>query len=492
VVRQLAVESIVLAALGGLCGILLASAGIDLLNGILPKASLPRQQEIELHGTVLGFALLVSLAAGLVSGLVPGLQASRVDLNEDLKSGGRAVAGARGHRRTQGVLVVAEVALALVLLIGAGLLIQSLRHLNAVDAGFNTKNLLTFQVFAPPARYENGSRRGLLFQQVTDRLSSLPGVEAVSAINHLPLVGDIWNFGYQVAGRSAAPPGQGNSAAYRVVRPGYFHTMQIPILQGRDFTDRDNESTPAVVIINDFLGRRQWPGETPIGKQIILRDQANLPLTVIGVTGNARQADWTGEVYDEVYLPYLQRTDAFGLSYLTFVMRTSVKPEALSETVTGGIWTIDRDLPVSQIQTMERVVWEKLWRSRLSAQLLGAFAILALLLAAVGIYGVVSYAVRCRTAEIGVRVALGATRADMILLILRDGLRPAAIGILLGTALALAATRVVTAMLYGIRATDPVTFLATAASLVVTAILATIIPAWRALRADPVKALRQE
>jgi putative ABC transport system permease protein len=268
--------------------------------------------------------------------------------------------------------------------------------------------------------------------------------------------------------------------------------MQIPLLHGRDFTERDRDGTPGVVIVNQAMARRQWPGENPVGKQMMLHDQPDVPLTVIGVARDACQSDWTGEVDDEIYLPYLQRLDSFGLSYLTWVVRTGVEPEALIQTVTDRIRAVDRDLPVSQIQSMERVVWEKLWRSRLSAQMLGIFAATALVLAAVGIYGVVSYAVRRRTAEVGVRLALGATRAGVVRLILGEGLRPVAAGIVLGTVLALAATRMLTSMLYGIRATDAATFLTTAASLVITAILATLIPVWRALRADPVKALRQD
>ena len=242
------------------------------------------------------------------------------------------------------------------LLIGAGLLIRSMGYLRDVDPGFNPRNLVTLQLSAPPARYDTSARRAGVFQQVTDRLSGLPGVQSVSAINHLPLAGDLWTLGYEVVGRPSPPPGQGFGAVYRVVRAGYFQTMEIPILQGRDFTYRDNERTPAVVVINEIFSRRQWPDESPLGKQILYSEGNRNPLllTIVGVVGNARQSDWTSGLDDEVYLPYSQRPSAFGLSYLTFVIRSATSAEALAGAIRKEIWSIDRNLPVSLCKRWRR------------------------------------------------------------------------------------------------------------------------------------------
>ncbi len=493
IMRELAAESLGLALLGGAGGLLLAHFSLKFLSAMLPAASLPRQQEVSIDGAIFAFTLVASLLVGLVSGLVPALQASRLDLNDSLKEGGRT-ATSGGGRRTRTTLVVAQVSLALVLLVCAGLMIKTLRNLNVVDPGFDPRNLLSLQVHAPAASYDTPAKRVALFQQVEDRLAAIPGVHSVSAINHLPIGGDIWALGYDVVGRPAPPPGKELGAVYRVIRPGYFDTMRIPLLRGRTFTARDDQRSPAVVIVNEAMARQQWPDGDPVGRQIVLREpnEAPLQLTVVGVVKNVIQSDWTTPADHEIYLPYLQRPAAFGLTALTFVVRTAVAPESLAKSSESAVRTLDRTIPISQVETMQRVIADKLWRSRVSAMLLAAFAAIALALAAVGIYGVISYGVRERTREIGIRVALGGTRAGIIRLVMLQSLKPVAAGVALGLCLAIAASRLVVTLLYQVTATDVPTYIAVSAALIATGILATCIPAWRAIQADPLSALRHE
>ena len=494
IVRQLSGESLTLAVIGGAGGLLLARVSLQLLSRMLPAASLPRQQEVSIDAAIFAFTLLASVAAGLVSGPVPALQASRLDLNESLKEGGRGATGGGSGRRTRTALVIAQVSLAIVLLICAGLMIRTLRNLNLADPGFNPHQLLALQVHAPAAAYDTAAKRVVLFQKVQDGLATLPGVQSVSAINHLPIGGDIWAFDYDVVGLPAPPPGHGFGAVYRAIRTGYFDTMQIPLLRGRDFTLRDDQHAPAVVIVNEAMARAQWPAESPVGQQILLREpnQEPLPMTIVGVVKNVRQSDWTGEPDHEVYLPYLQRPGAFGLTALTFVVRTTGDPAALANACAGSVRAIDHNIPLSKVETMQQVIADKLWRSRVSAMLLGCFAAIALALAAVGIYGVISYGVRERTREIGIRVALGGTRLDIVRLVMAASLRPVAVGVALGIAAALLASRLIAELLYQVRPVDTATYSYAILVLMLTSFLATCVPAWRAMRADPLQALHHE
>jgi predicted permease len=489
-VRQLGMESLILAALGGALGILLAHFGLELLRSTLPAAGLPRQQEIGLDGAVMGFASLLSLAAGLAFGIVPSLQASGVNVNEQLKEAGRGTSEGRGARRIQSVLVVAQVSLALVLMVCAGLLVRSLQHLNAVDAGFNPQHVLTFEV-APPRRFDTPERREALFRRISDGLGAMAGVTSVSAINHIPIGGDTWTYRYNVPGRSAPLPGHEFGAVYRVVRPKYFGTMQIRMMAGRDFSERDDAHAPPVVVVNEALARRQWPGESAVGRSLALPDgQTQTVLTVVGVVRNARQSDWTSPADDEFYFPYAQRLEAFGSASQTFVVRTSGAPEAVAAHLDRAALGIDPDVPVSALRTMEQVIADQLWRSRVSTMLLSAFAGIALLLAAAGIYSVIAYTVRRRTQELGIRVALGATGWSVIRMVLRDSIGPVSVGVGLGVAGAFAGVRLLGTLLYEVPAADPLTFGVVVGSLVVTSLAATAIPAWRAVRTDPLTALR--
>jgi predicted permease len=484
-IQQLLTESVFLAALGGAAGFLLARWGVTLLVAILPKASLPRQQEIAIDATVFAFTLLLSILTGFIFGLAPAFQVSGSDLNENLKQGGRSATKGAGQRRTQSLLVAAEVSLALVLLVGAGLMMRTMSRLNAVDAGFNPHDLLTFGVSVEGTSHDGPA----LFKQVGEQVASIPGVASVGAINHLPIGGDIWNLGYAIEGRPAPPPGEGLGAVYRVVRTGYFETMQLPLDRGRDFTAQDNDKSPAVIIVNEALARRHWPDADPVGQRIVFENQK---MTIVGVVKNARQSDWTSEPGEEMYLPYLQRPNSMGLKQLTFVVRTRTDPESLSGPVQRQIWSIDRSLPVSHLMTMDQVIADKLWRSRLSTLLLGIFAAIALILAAVGIYGVISYSVRQRTQEIGIRMALGAVSADVLKLTMVASMKPVLAGIVAGWALALVVSRLIVTLLYRVPAADPYTFGAVTLVLQLSALLAAYLPARRATKVDPLIALRHE
>jgi len=493
IARQLVTESLALSSLGAAAGLLVARLGLGVLNGVLPAASLPRQQEVGMDAAAFGFALALSVCVGLVSGLAPALEAFRLDLSQSLKENSRAATEGRAGMKTRGALVVVQVSVALALLVCAGLMIKSLHKLNSVDAGFNYERLLTLQVAAPPDSSAPAARMAM-FKRVQDQLASLPGVESVGAINHLPINGDIWSFGYEVIGRPAPPPGEGFGAVYRVIRPGYFATMQMPLLAGRDLTELDNERSPAVVVINDTFARRQWPGEDPIGRQISLHepDQDAVRLTIAGVVKDSRQSGWTDEPDDEMYIPYLQRPGAFGLNSLAFVVRTTMEPEALIGPARRVLRDIDKGIPLAQAQSMRQVIADKLWRSRLSALLLGLFALVALILAAVGIYGVISYSVRQRTHEIGIRMAFGAGRPDVLRLVMTESMRPVVVGLALGALAAAAATRLIASLLYEVTASDPLTYAGVILCLLGASLLAVCVPAWRAMRVDPMVALRDE
>jgi predicted permease len=487
-VSQLLTESTLLAVLGGACGLALAQWGVQLLFAILPPGKLPRQQEVGFDGFTFFFAFLVTLLTGVIAGLTPAWQLSRSDLNENLKEGGRSATEGGARRHTRSLLVACEVALSLVLLVGAGLMLRTLFHLQSVDPGFQASDLLTMTVSVGGTAHDTSERRPVLFEQVQDQLSTLPGVQSVSAINHLPIGGDIWRLGYTIVGRPAPAPGEGLGAVYRVVRNGYFDTMGIRLLRGRGFTQHDNAASIPVAIVNESMARRRWPDGDAIGKTIIYDGAVR---AIAGIVQDARQSDWTSPIDDEIYLPYLQNAEGTG-KYMTFVVRTRTNPELLIPSVQRRIWSIDKDLPVSQLLTMEQVIAAQLWRSRLATFLLGIFAGIALLLAAVGIYGVIAHSVRSRTQEIGIRMALGASRADVLRLTMSAGLKPAIGGAGAGILLALMAGRWTSSLLYGVKATDPLTYIAVTVLLLVVATLANYVPAQRALRVDPFVALRHE
>jgi putative ABC transport system permease protein len=392
------------------------------------------------------------------------------------------------------LLVASEFALALILLTGAVLMIRSFAALQSVDPGFDPHHVLSMVVSVASTQEAEPERRALFYRQAIDRIRALPGVRAASGINHLPLAGDIWALPFTIEGRPKPRPGESPSAVYRVVMPGYFETMRLPLLRGRDIQAADNLHAPGVVVINEQAARRYWPGEDPLGKRITLDGNW---LTVIGIVKDARQGDWTGDIDPEVYLAGLQNSGFLGeqgshASYITLVARTTGDPAAMSAAVQNVVWSFDRNLPISEILTMDQVVADKNAQPRFEMLVLGIFAAIALLLAAVGIYGVMSYSVSRRAHEIGIRLSLGANRVSVLSMVVGQGMLLALAGSMAGVAGSLALSRLMKGLLYGVRPFDPITLAAVIAALSLVALLSSSVPAMRATRIDPMTALRAE
>jgi predicted permease len=485
VIRQSLVESLLLSMAGAAVATVIAEWGIAGLVASLPEGSLPRIEEVGIDTTVLVFTVLIALSTGVICGLAPALRAFRTDLQESLKSGGRGSTAGRSEHRTRALLVISEVALALVLLVGAGLMLRTFQQLEAVDPGFDPHHLLTLEVAAGGKSYPTEPSRIRFFERLRPRLEALPGAESVSLINHLPVSGDVWTLGIIIYGRPDPPPAQQPTAAYRVVQPGYFATMRTPILRGRDFTSHDAADSVPVAIVNEALAKHHWPGEDAIGQRLRLGPKW---MTIVGVVKNVKQSDWVARPDDEIYLPHAQ-SDA-GFSYMTVVIRTHGDPLALAKPVEEQVRSIDNDVPIAHVQSMEQVIADKLWRGRLAMTLLGLFAAVAVTLAALGIYGAISYSVSQRTGEIGIRMALGARSGDVLRMILLQGLATVGIGVAVGVFGAWLLTRSLGSLLYGVTATDPMTFAAVPLLLIVLSAIACCLPALRASKVDPVTALR--
>ena len=499
IVRQLALESLLISLAGGALGIFLASYGLKSLPALLPPGSLPRLNEIHVHPAALAVAVGLSLATGLISGLFSAAGSTALDINEGLRQAGHGVVRA-SKPRGRGFLIATEVSMALLLLVCAGLMIRTLMELNAVNPGFDARNLLSMYVFAP-ADEKNADRRIALFDQVTGTLSSLPGVERVSAINHLPIGGDVWTLRYLVPGRPAPPPGEEPGAIYRVIRPDYFGTMKIPILRGREFSRRDDARSAPVVIVNERLARSEWPAGGAVGQSLEVPGVPSNPdrpgsgptrFTIVGVVANARESDWTSAPAPEFYLPYSQHADTRDQNHEAFVIRTRVSPASIRDEAERRVRAVNTGIAISDIAAMDRVIGDKLWRSRLSALLLAMFAAISLILAAVGIYGVISWSVRQRRREIGIRLALGAPALHIVRIALRETMPAVAIGMVVGIAASAAATRLFSSLLYNVKPTDPLTISLVVCVLAGASLLAGVVPAWKALRLNRVSTLRHE
>jgi putative ABC transport system permease protein len=493
-IRQFLTESILLAALGGVVGLLLSLWGVSLLKAFIPP-TIAQAGEVSIDGKVLIFTLLISLLTGLVFGLAPALQASKFNLNETLKEGGRdSAAGSRGNR-IRDLLVIAEVAVSLILLIGAGLLINSFLRLRNVDPGFRTGNLLTMQVELPVQKYSDQARRSTFYTELISRIEALPGVNSAAVTNWIPLVQQGDSIGFSIEGRPDPAPGQGKrpTVVTRVTSPHYFQTMGIQLMQGRVFNEQDKVDSPAVAVINETMARRFWPGEDPVGKRItpgsLTSPDPDDWLTIIGVAKDVRQFELVADPKPQMYISYMQ-AGFFAPRHL--VVSTAVEPLSLAAAVRRTIWDIDKDQPVSNIRTMEDILSDSIARQRFSMLLLGIFAAVALVLAAVGIYGVMSYSVAQRTREIGIRMALGARRGHVLMLTVGGGLKLVLIGVAIGLVAAFILTRVMSSLLFGVSATDPTTFIIISLVLVSVAALASYIPARRATKVDPMVALRYE
>lgn len=501
IVGQLLIESVMLALTAGALGMMLALTGIKLLNRFIPYSVLNRANEFRVDTSVIGFTLIVSLATGVVFGLAPALQISRIDLSGSLKElAGNAMGKRLRGARLRNALVVTEITLAVTLLMAAGIMIRSVISLQTGNRGLNTENVLTMQIFLPRAKYQSGADVSRVYRDVLQKVQALPGVESAGLINYPPLGVISTTVPVEIPGRTPASPDDATIAQYSVISSEYFRTAGIPLLAGREFTDQDRDENHGVVIIGANMAQRLWPNENPIGKQVTPRFPAmrvywlpesnSVPLTIVGVVGDVNREGIAGtspdQLLPDIYLPYLQNPS----SIMHLVVRTPKDPLRWTAAIREAVYAIDRDQPVFDIKTLDEVVAESFARPRILTLLLVAFSGLALSLAAAGIYGIVSYSVARRTHEIGIRVALGAQRGDILRLVLRQVMGLTAAGLIVGSAIGIVITKVLASLLYGVSSTDPVPFGFVAVLLGGVAFVASYIPARRAMSVDPMIALR--
>ena len=490
IIWQLLTESVLLGVVGGALGILVGYWSVDAIRAANPGEAArfaPGWNHLGINPSVLIFTLLLSVVSGVLFGLAPAWQRSKPDLNSSLKDGGRQ--GTTGSHRLRGLLVVSEVALSLMLLISAGLLIRSFLQLVKTDPGFNSDSLLTMNLVLPAAKYKDEPQRAAFYSELLRRVEALPGVELAAAINHLPLGGNNSSTSFLIEGLPDPPPGQETSGRYRVCTPNYFKAMGIPVLRGRAFTDQDRAGSPPVIIVNETLARKYWPNTDAVGKRMRYTGplEQNPWMQVVGVAKDVKH-EMNLPITEDFYVPHAQ--DAW-LS-MVLVAKTKVDPAAMAAPIRQQVWSIDKDQPVFDVKTMRDVRAISLTLYSFSSVMLSIFAGVALLLAAIGIYGVMSYAVTQRTQEIGIRMALGARAADVLKLVVRNGMSLAVIGAVVGLAGAYALTRLLASLLVGVTPTDSFTFLTVTFGLLLIALLACYIPARRATKVDPLVALRYE
>jgi putative ABC transport system permease protein len=490
IVRQLLTESVIVALIGGALGILIGFWGVDALRAANPADAAkyaPGWYQLGINPTVLLFTLTLSVVSGIVFGLAPALQVSKPDLNSSLKEGTRGTTSTSHRLRSS--LIVFEVALSLVLLVCAGLMIRSFLSLLRTDPGFNPDHVLTMNLVLPGAKYKDEAARAAFYDDLVQRVKAQPGVESAAVVNYLPLGGANSSDSYLVEGEPEPAPGQEHDGRYRVATPDYFRTMEIPIVRGRAFTVQDKAGTTDVVIVNETLARQHWPGQDPLGKRIRFYGPPERAgwREIVGVVKDVKH-ELNIPVTPEYYLPHKQ--DSWNAMVL--VARTSVDPASLSTALRQQVWTIDKDQPVFDVKTMYEVRSSSVALYSFSSVMLGIFAGVALVLAAVGIYGVMAFAVTQRTQEIGIRMALGARTADVLGLVVRHGMKLAVIGIVLGLAGSWALTRFIEKLLVGVQPTDLLTFSLVSIGLLLAAFLACYLPARRATKVDPLVALRYE
>jgi predicted permease len=489
VIRQLLTESTLLALAGGGLGLLLAVWGVDLLMKVNDN-KLPRAHEIGLDFNVLLFTLGVSLLTGIFFGLAPAFQTSKADLHETLKEGGRSGTGT-SHKGLRNLLVAAEMALTVVLLIGAGLLIRSFLRLEQVSPGFQPQNILAMQLSLPVNKYPEAKQRDNFYQQMLAEVANLPGVKAVGGVSVLPMSAGGNSRTFNIEGREAPEGQQSPHGDSWAATSDYFKTMTIPLIKGRYFTENDTATSPNVVIIDEELARKFFPGEEPVGRRITYDDPRSPDAKwreIVGVVGHVKNRGLEGDTRPQFYFPYHQVPQAS----MYLAVQTNGEPTSLTGAVRGAIQKVDKDLPVFRVTTMERLVADSLAQRRFSMFLLGVFASVALILAIVGLYGVMSYSVTQRTHEIGIRIALGASTLDVLKMVVGQGMLLAFIGVGIGLVASFLLTRAMSSLLFGVSATDPLTFVGISLLLALVAFLACYIPARRATRVDPMTALRYE
>ena len=490
VVRQMLTESVLLALVGGALGALSTWWTSDALMALFPRnisnLDLPFVERIDVDARVFLFALVVSVATGLLFGLLPAWNVTRAGLQGALKDGGRS---GSASRRTHATLVVAEVALSLVLLAGALLMVQSFIRLQQGRLGFEPERVLSARLMLPQYRYGDNERIAAFTESLVERLKVVPGVEAVGITNYLPLSGWWGIQEFAVDGQPDPPPGSEPNADFRIASEDYFRSMGMRLLAGRTFTSRDDASAPPVVIVNETLARQYWPGQDPVGRRMLVRDgDARLAWEIVGVVADVKSFGLEEETHAEMFRPVRQAPSPL----LGITLLGRVDPASLASPLRSAVWSIDRDQPVTHVMPMAELAAESLTFRRVGMTLAASFGLVALVLAAVGIYGVLSYSVSRRTREIGVRVALGASRRDILRLVVGEGMGMTLVGVVLGLAGAVAVSRLIAGVLFGVKAGDPATYIAVAGILAIVALAASYLPARRAMRVHPVEALRME
>jgi len=486
IIRQLLTESIMLSVLGAVLGLALVWWGLELLTTFSPPTIL-RLNEVNVDTRVLGFTFALSMLTGMIFGLAPALQSSRLDLNAALKEGARGSGGGAGHR-LRNLLVVSEIALALVLLVGAGLLVRSFLRVLDVTPGFEPANVVAMSVSANGTRYAEEASVRAFYDEVVNRVGRLPGVSAAAVVSNLPLGGNKDMYGFHVEEKPLANPEEAPSVERYVVSPGYLSAMRIPLLAGRDFDDHDGPNAPPVALISESTAQSIWPGENPIGKRVRMGGPDGPLRTIIGITGNVSHYGLDTPPDLQAYVPEAQWTG----SYMQLVVKSTLDTRVLLEAVRGEIWAVDKDLPIYRVATMAQLVSASVEQRRFIVVLLGLMSLLAASLAALGIYSLMSYSVTQRTQELGIRMALGAQSSDVLKLVVGQGIRLALSGIAVGLVASLALTRVMSSLLFGIGATDPLTFGVISLLVAGVALGACFVPARRATKVDPMTALRYE
>jgi len=492
-VRQLLTESVLLSLAGGLVGLLLAEGSVALLKRLGP-ANLPRLAEINIDWRVLAFTLLVSLLTGIIFGLAPALGSVRSDLNSILKTSGRGNTGSRARALLRDLLVVTEIASCVVLLAGAGLLVRSFLRLESVSPGFRPDHVLTMQITLPDTRY-SGWKVASFYQQLIDRMQTIPGVQTAGIARNLPLSGVDVSLNFTVENRPVEASADQPRAKYRTASAGYFAAMGIPLIRGRYFDRTDGQKTAGVALINNTLARRLWPNEDPLGKRIKPGFDDSIWCTIVGIVGDVKHTGLDAETNAETYYHYQQVPPAlmtFVEGTMTVVLRTNVDPAVVTAAARNEVQKLDPGLAIYNVKTMDDLLSNSLAQPRFRTLLLAVFACVAIVLAAIGLYGVIAYSVTQRTNEMGVRMALGAQKSDVLKLVLGQGVRLAIAGVAIGLIAAFGLVRIISKLLFALNATDPVTFAATAGLIVAVSLVASYIPALRAVKVDPVVALRAE
>jgi putative ABC transport system permease protein len=496
VLQQILAETVLLALAGGAIGLSCAHFGVRLIMAFLAD-KLPRVVEVGLDLRVLAFTALVSLLTGIVAGVLPALRLTRADVNQALKQGlGRTDSDSSGHR-TRKILVISEVALSLMLLFGAGLMIRSFQQLHRVNPGFDSRGVLTMTASVANAKFPSAAQQISFFERVLQRVRTLPGVQSAGVVDDIPLNGNGSHQPIAIEGRPTVAMADQPEVDVRLISPGYMHSLHIPIVRGRDFDDTDVAGRPAAILISESMARQFWPGEDPIGKHLTMTFFPDAVREVVGVVGDVKldgldQARPSATLYmplDQLSAPATGGWNSFPM---TLVVRSRANPAGIVSAVSNVVHEVDRDVPLRDILTMDDLVANSISQQRFNMLLLGAFAGLALLLAAIGIYSVLSYAVKRRVQEIGIRLALGASLRDVLRMVLVEGMKPTLLGVAIGLAGALALGQFLSSLIYGVRPTDPVTFLAVATLLAGVALVASIVPAYRATKVDPMVALRYE